>query len=136
VVESSIGNLAALETLWRGKALAKAQAFAQDFNQRYLRPLEVTLVYLAPPRAIKGDLPDTAYVVSAEAWTYAGPKSTQDESFEFTYSLRREGEGWVITDYAYGYAAISSPWRGETGPTTTPAPEISTAPTLITPTGQ
>jgi hypothetical protein len=136
VTESSIGNLAALETLWRGKALVKAQAFAQDFNQRYLRPLEVTCVYLAPPRAVKGDLPDTAYVISAEAWTYAGPKSTQDESFEFTYSLRREGEGWVIIDYDYGYTGISSPSSEEAEPTATPAPATMTEPTIIAPTSQ
>jgi hypothetical protein len=125
-----------LETLWRGKALIKAQAFAQDFNQRYLRPLEVTCVYLAPPRAVKGDLPDTAYVISAEAWTYSGPKSTQDESFEFTYSLRREGEGWVIIDYAYGYTGISSPSSEEAEPTTTPAPATVTEPTITTPTSR
>jgi hypothetical protein len=136
ITESSIGNLAALETLWRGKALVKAQAFAQDFNQRYLRPLEVTCVYLTPPRAVKGDLPDTAYVISAEAWTYAGPKSTQDESFEFTYSLRREGDGWIIIDYDYGYTDVSSPSSQEVEPTMTPAPATMTEPTITTPTSQ
>jgi ketosteroid isomerase-like protein len=136
VVESSIGNLAALETLWRDEALAKAQAFAQDFNQRYLRPLEVTFVYLAPPLAIKGDSPDTAYVISTEAWTYTGPKSAHDESLEFTYLLRREGEGWVIIDYTYGYAPISIPSDGEGRPTAAPIPGTITAPAVITPAGQ
>jgi hypothetical protein len=133
VVESSIGNMAALETLWRDEALAKAQAFAQDFNQRYLRPLEVTFVYLAPPLAIKGDSPDTAYVISTEAWNYTGPKATHDESLEFTYSLRREDEGWVIIDYTYGNAPITSPSGGEGKPTLTPAPGTITAPVVVTP---
>lgn len=133
VVETSIGNLAALETLWRDAALAKAQAFAQDFNQRYLRPLEVTFVYLAPPMAIKGDSPDTAYVISTEAWTYSGPKSTHNESLEFTYTLRREGEGWVIIDYAYGHTPESIPSGGEGRPTQTATPGTITAPAVITP---
>ena len=136
VVESSIGNMAALETLWRDEALAKAQAFAQDFNQLYLRPLEVTFVYLAPPLAIKGDSPDAAYVISTEAWTYSGPKATHDESLEFTYSLRREGEGWVIIDYAYGYTPITSPSGEEGRPTPTPIPGTITTTAIITPAGQ
>jgi hypothetical protein len=135
VIDSSIGNLAELETLWRDEALAKAQAFAQDLNQRYLRPLEVTFVYLAPPLALKGDTPDTAYVISTEAWTYAGPKSAHDESLEFTYLLRQEGEGWVIIDYAYGYSPISSPSGREDRPAPTPTAGTVTAPAVITPAG-
>ena len=136
VLETSIGNLAALETLWRDTALAKAQAFAQDFNQRYLRPLEVTFVYLAPPMAIKGDSPDTAYVISTEAWTYSGPKSTHNESLEFTYTLRRESEGWVIIDYAYGHAPDSLPSGVAGRPTQTATPGTITAPAVITPAEQ
>jgi hypothetical protein len=136
VVESSIGNLAALETRWQEEALAKAQAFAQDFNQRYLRPLEVTVAYLAPPLAIQGDTPDTAYVISTEAWTYTGPKSSHNESLEFTYILRREDEGWIIIDYAYGYSPISSRVGNEEGPPPTLSPGAITTPAVATPAGQ
>jgi hypothetical protein len=136
VVESSIGNLAALETLWREEALAKAQAFAQDFNQRYLRPLEVTVVYMAPLLAIKGDTSDTAYVISTEAWTYTGPKSAHNESLEFTYILRREGENWIIIDYAFGYSPISSPSSKEEGLAPAPSPGAISTPVVTEPVGQ
>ncbi len=130
VSEPSIGNLAALETLWQEEALAKAQAFAQDLSQRYLDPLDVTFVYLASPQVVAGNSPDTAYVISTETWTYTGQRSVHGESFEFTYTLRREGEGWVITDYAYGYAPITPP-QGE-GDRLTPIPVPSTITTTVT----
>jgi hypothetical protein len=136
VAEPSIGNLAALEALWREEALAKAQAFAQDLSQRYLHPLEVTFVYLAPPQVLAGNSPDTAYVISAETWTYTGPRSVHGESFEFTYTLRWEGEGWVITDYAYGYAAITLPTGEGDRLTPIPIPSTITTTVAITPADQ
>ena len=56
------------------------------------------------------------------------------ESFEFTYTLHREGDSWVITDYAYGYAPLP---LGE-GDRLTPIPIPSTITTTvaITPAGQ
>ena len=125
VVEPSIGNLAALETLWRGEALAKAQAFAQDLYQRYLRPMDVTFVYLAPPAIRAGNLPGTVFVSSTESWTYTGPRETHGESFKFTYTLARQDEGWVITDYAYGLGSITLPPPEEESltPIATPASE-------------
>ncbi|GAB4530803.1 MAG: hypothetical protein Kow0063_09330 [Anaerolineae bacterium] len=138
VVEPSLGNLAALETLWREEALAKAQAFAQDLSQRYLRPLKVTFVYLAPPTVQMGDLPGTAQVISTEAWTYTGPRSEYSESFEFTYTLRQEATGWVITNYAYGYSPIAVPSGGEGNLPPIPATTTITATGTftITPTSQ
>jgi hypothetical protein len=128
VVEPSIGNMAALEKAWHGDALADAQAFAQTLSRRYLRPLQVTFVYLTPPSAREGFLPDTAVVTSTETWTYAGPLSTRSESFEFTYTLVPQDSGWIITTYGYrnvpGSAAVASP---------TPTPEAITSTTVITP---
>jgi hypothetical protein len=128
VVEPSIGNLAALETAWRGDALKDAQAFAQDLSRRYLRPLEVTFVYLSPPSAREGILPDTAVVTSTETWTYSGPRSARSESFEFTYTLAPQDSSWIIIAYAYrnvpGAAAMPAP---------TPTPEAITSTTVITP---
>ena len=127
VVETSIGSLAALEAAWRGEALADAQAFAQDLSRRYLRPLEVTFVYLAPPVVREGIAPDTAVVTSVETWTYTGPLATRSESFEFIYTMTRQDAGWIITTYAYrnvpGGAVIASP-------TSTPGAITST--TVIT----
>jgi hypothetical protein len=128
VVEPSLGNLAALETAWRGDALRDAQAFAQDLSRRYVRPLEVTFVYLSPPSAREGILPDTAVVTSAETWTYAGPRSSRSESFEFTYTMAPQDSSWIIIAYSYhnvpGGAVMPSP-------TSTPEPITST--TVITP---
>jgi hypothetical protein len=128
VVEPSIGNLAALETAWHGDALRDAQAFAQDLSRRYLRPLEVTFVYLSPPSAREGILPDTAVVTSTETWTYSGPRSARSESFEFTYTMAPQDSGWIIIAYSYrnvpGGVALPSP---------TPTPEAITSTTVITP---
>jgi hypothetical protein len=132
VGEPSIGNLGELETMWRGEALARAQAFAQDLSQRYLDPLEVTFVYYHSPEAFEGNAPDTAFVISTEAWNYTGPRSTYRESFKFSYTLRRQNEAWVITDYAYGYAPGVPPTREEATPIAIPTPTNITGTTVIT----
>jgi hypothetical protein len=136
VIEPSIGNLAALETLWRGEALAKAQAFAQDLYQRYLRPLDVTFVYLAPPVMRAGNSPGTAFVSSTESWTYTGPIEAHSESFKFTYTLARQDDGWIITDYAYGYASITLPPTEEESLTPIATPATITGTSVITPASQ
>jgi hypothetical protein len=136
VIEPSIGNLAALETIWQGKALAKAQAFAQDLSQRYSRLLDVTYVYLASPLVLEGDSPDAARVISTEAWAYTGLRSVHGESFEFTYILRREGESWAITDYTYSYAPITLPPSEGDRLTPIPIPSTITPTVVITPAGQ
>jgi hypothetical protein len=128
VVEPSLGNLAALETAWRGDALRDAQSFAQDLSRRYARPLEVTFVYLSPPSAREGILPDTAVVTSAETWTYAGPRSSRSESFEFTYTMApQDDSSWIIIAYSYhNVPGVVLP-----SPTSTPGEITST--TVITP---
>lgn len=128
VIEPSIGNLAELENLWRGEALAKAQAFAQDLYQRYLRPLEVTFTYILPPVALEGTSSDSAIVISSESWTYTGPRASYRESFEFTYTLSRQDEGWVITEYGYRNVPSSlPPGEGIPTPISTPVPITTTA---------
>ena len=128
VVEPSIGSMAALETTWRGDALRDAQAFAQDLSRRYVRPLEVTFVYLNPPSTREGILPDTAMVTSTETWTYTGSLSTRNESFEFTYTMEPQDSSWIIIAYSYrnvsGKAAMPAP---------TSTPEAITGTTVITP---
>ena len=129
VVEPSLGNMAALETAWRGDALKDAQAFAQDLSRRYVRPLEVTFVYLSPPSTREGTLPDTAMVTSTETWTYTGSLSTRSESFEFTYTMApQDDSSWIIIAYSYrnvpGGAVMPSPAA---------TPEAITSTTVITP---
>jgi hypothetical protein len=136
VIQPSIGNLAGLETMWRGEALAKAQAFAQDLSRRYLRPLEVTFVYLLPPAVHAGTSSDTAIVISTETWTYTGPHASRRESFEFTYTLSRQDEGWVITHYGYLNAPAELSPGGEGISTTITTPLTITTTTVITSGGQ
>jgi hypothetical protein len=117
VVEPSIGNLAAMETLWQGQALVKVQAFAQDLYQGFRRPLDVTFFYLTPPLVLEGGTSDTTLVTSTEVWTYTRPTITHSETFKFTYTLGWQDEGWVIIDYAYGYAPGFVPPSKEDTPT-------------------
>ena len=134
-IEPSIGNLAAMERFWQGRALAKAQAFAQDLYQRYMHPLEVTFIYLSPPVALGGNTPDTAFVISTEEWTYRGPRDTHTESFEFTYTLRRQAEGWVIFEYTYRNVPAALPLRGGNTVATPLTSTLVTTTTVITPAG-
>jgi hypothetical protein len=131
VAEPSIGNLAALETFWQGESLAKAQAFAQDLYQRFLGPLTVDLAYVIPPRVVgQGNPPGTAFVFSVENWSYTGSRTSHSETFDFAYTLNWRDEGWVITNYAYGYASNTIPSEEENTQTPTPIPADAT------PTGQ
>jgi hypothetical protein len=132
VIEPSIGNLAALGTAWQGKALAKVQAFALDLNQRFVGALEVEFIYLRTPTVFVGASPDTAVVNSVEAWNYIGSRTTYNERFEFTYNLSRRAEGWVITDYVFGYAPGTLPPGGPITVTTIAAPSTLTATSVIT----
>ncbi len=136
VIEPSIGNLAALETAWQGKALAKVQAFALDLNQRFVSPLEVDFIYLRTPTVFAGASPDTAVVNSVEAWNYIGSRVTYNERFEFTYNLSRQAEGWVITDYVFGYAPGTLPPGGPFTITTGSTPSPLTTTSVITTGGQ
>jgi hypothetical protein len=126
VVEPSIGNLAAMETLWQGQALAKVQAFAQDLSQGFRRPLDVTFVYLTPPLVLEGVTSGTTLVTSTEVWTYTRPSVTHSETFKFTYTLGWQDDGWVIIDYAYGYAPGFPPPSKEDTPT--PSPTLTATP--------
>ncbi len=132
VIQPSIGNLAELEVLWQGEALAKAQAFAQDLYSRYLRPLDVTFSYLHPPVVRARPSSDTAIVTSTEVWTYAGPHASRRESFEFTYTLSQQDDGWVITNYSYRNVPAGLSPGGEGISTTITTPLTITTTTAIT----
>jgi hypothetical protein len=135
-VEPSIGNLAAMEEFWQDRALARAQAFAQDLYQRYMHPLDVTFTYQSSPVALRGNTPETAFVISTEEWTYSGPRDVHTESFEFTYTLRPQAEGWVIFEYTYRNVPAALPLRGGNTLTTPLTSTLVTTTTVITPTGR
>jgi hypothetical protein len=108
-MEPSLGNLAALEAAWQDRALARAQAFAQDLSQQYRRALEISFVYLGTPTAQEGDTPGTAIVTSTEVWTYTTSLSSRSEAFDFIYTLERRDAAWVITNYTYRNAPNALP---------------------------
>ena len=132
VLDTSIANLALMETLWQGQALARAQAFVQDLDQRYQTLQGVNVSYRLPQVVLGGAEADTALVISTETWVYQGRLSSYEETFEFTYILARQDEGWVITDYRYANAP-GVLLSGESSPR--PAPPITqivTTTTIIT----
>jgi hypothetical protein len=100
IVDASEENLQKMATIWQGKALTTARAFALDTYKRYSKPLNVKFEYLTPP-TIDGQLPDKRLVVtSSERWSYGGPtKMDYQEAFGFVYTLTRRNGKWLITEY-------------------------------------
>jgi hypothetical protein len=105
-------NLANLESVWRDRALEKAQSFAADVYERYAKPFDVEFEYLSAP-TITRSAADEVTVVSTEIWSYSGRSETNQETFEFTYVLSRLDGEWVITYYIFlnmpAPAATSTP---------------------------
>jgi hypothetical protein len=114
-------NLAGLESVWQGRALEKAEAFAIDLYDRYAKPFDVEFKFLSVP-TIKRSTPEEITVVSQEIWNYGGQTVIIQEAFEFTYVLSRGDDGWVITYYSY----LNVPIPETMAVTSTPPP----APTL------
>jgi hypothetical protein len=94
-------NIQKLETVWQGQALTKAQNFVTDLYGRYIKPFEVQFEYIVSPTISSQSTGDQVIVVSQEAWFYRGPTEVNQETFEFTYTLDKEEERWVITRYSY-----------------------------------
>ncbi len=93
-------NLQNLEQLWRGQALDNAANFATENYNLYSQPFEITFEYITPPQISDRSSPDQVIVNSQERWAYRG-NTTQEETLEFIYTLSREADGWVITNYTY-----------------------------------
>jgi hypothetical protein len=107
-------NIQKLETVWRGRAFTKAQDFAIEIYERYKKPFDVQFEYIIPPTISSQSTSDQIIVVSQETWIYEGATKTEQEAFEFTYTLNKEDERWVINQYSY--LNLSAPV-----PTSTPA---------------
>ena len=121
IVEATEDNLQKMETVWQGKALATARAFATDIYDRYAKPLNVKFEYLNRP-AIESQLPGNRLVVtSSERWTYGGPTKTDyQEAFRFIYTITRRNGQWVITEYNFLNLPGSTP-----SPTRTPTRAVT-----------
>lgn len=125
IISSTPENLQNLETIWRGQALRVTQAFVDEVNGRYTRPLTVDFDYISPPTLTGQSGSITATVITRENWHYSAPNAIKDESFEFTYSVTQEDGRWVITGYTF---------RNLATPTATAAPASPTPAVTVTPT--
>jgi hypothetical protein len=94
-------NIQKLETVWRGRALTKAQDFVVDIYGRYIKPFDVQFEYVISPTLSNQSTQGQVIVVSQETWIYEGPTKAEREAFEFTYTLNKEDGRWVITQYGY-----------------------------------
>jgi hypothetical protein len=121
IVEANEDNLQKMGTIWQGKALITARAFATDIYDRYAKPLNVKFEYLNRP-AIESQLPGNRLMVtSSERWTYGGPTKTDyQEAFRFIYTITRRNGQWVITEYNFLNLPGSTP-----SPTRTPTRTVT-----------
>lgn len=130
VAEASEENLQNLTARWQGDALPVARNFAINLYESYAKPFEVEFEYLTFPfinsdRNQRGEI----VVISRERWSYNGPTTTQEETFEFIYSLSQIDGRWMITDYIYRNLRLPTRTRtpAEASPTQTSTP-TSTSP--------
>jgi hypothetical protein len=123
ILLASEENLKRLETIWQGRALTVAQNFAAEVYGRYAKPIEVDFDYVVGP-AIQDAGSDAGEVIvlSRENWHYRGANETEDELFEFMYTLVRQDGRWVITSYTYRNLATATPTitPGDISPIATP----------------
>jgi hypothetical protein len=102
-------NLQRLEIMWRGEALEVAQNFATELYDRYAKPFNVQFEYITRPTLSEPDAAGDIEVISRERWFYGGPTQTDQEAFEFIYTLSRENDAWVITDYHFLNLPLPTP---------------------------
>jgi hypothetical protein len=110
IIEATEENLQKMETVWQGKALTTARAFATNIYDRYAKPLRVEFEYLKPP-TLDSQLSGNRLVISSsERWTYGGPTKTDyQEAFQFIYTLIRRNGQWVITEYSFLNLPLPTP---------------------------
>ena len=116
-------SLANLGSIWQDRALTKVEKFATEQYERYRKPFSAEFEFIVSP-TISEESDDGIIVTSRERWSY-GAANTNEESFEFIYTLTREDDRWVITRYSY--RNILSP---------TPTDILSSDTVTVTPTPQ
>jgi hypothetical protein len=94
-------NFQHLPIVWQKPALAQPQTFALNQYNSYSQPFEVEFEYLAEPVISSYSTTTQVVIISRESWRYSGPNATDQESFEFIYTLVPMEGQWVISDYTY-----------------------------------
>jgi hypothetical protein len=102
-------NIKKLEAIWQGRALTRVADFATELYGRYAKPFTVSFDFMIPPRISAQSPAGDVVITSREKWSYRGPSKVDEESFEFTYTLRSVNEGWVITKYSYRNLPLPTP---------------------------
>jgi hypothetical protein len=102
-------NLEALGTVWQGEAQTGITEFASELYNRYAKPFTVGFEYLSPPRVTGQNFANEIVITTRERWSYGGPTSVNQESFEFTYNLTQKDGRWVITKYRYLNLPLPTP---------------------------
>jgi hypothetical protein len=102
-------NLEALGTIWQDEALTGITGFASELYDRYAKPLTVGFEYLSPPRITGQNSANEILVTTTEQWSYGGPTTVNQESFEFTYTLTQKDGRWVITNYRFLNLPLPTP---------------------------
>lgn len=113
-------NIEKLEVIWRERALTRVADFATELYGRYAKPFNVSFEFMIPPRINSQNSAGEVVAISREKWRYRGPSGVDEESFEFTYTLRAGAGGWVITKYSYRNLPLPTP-------TTIPQADVAAA---------
>jgi hypothetical protein len=102
-------NIKKLEVIWQGRALTRVADFATGLYGRYAKPFTASFDFVVPPSISAQNSAGEVVITSREKWSYSGPSKTDEESFEFTYTVRLADEGWVITKYSYRNLPLPTP---------------------------
>lgn len=104
--QENIGNLS---RVWADKASIIIDDFETELFDQAARPFSVEFEYLLPPIASINSSGDQATVTSHERWRYNGPTKSHQETFEFIYTLRRQGQTWAATSFTYQSLPLPTP---------------------------
>lgn len=116
-------NLANLGVIWQDRALTKVERFATEQYERYRKPFSAQFEFIISP-TISEEGSDQIIVTSRERWSYGGVSNTNEESFDFVYTLIQKDDRWVIIYYSY--RNLPSPTPANVSPTGT----VTVTPTI------
>ena len=95
-------NLANLSRIWQDRALTKVKQFAINQYDKYAKPFNASVEFIASPDIIQEGNTGQLVVTSQERWSYGGSLNADQEAFEFIYTLSQQEDGdWKIISYTY-----------------------------------
>jgi hypothetical protein len=95
-------NLANLSQLWQDRALVRVKQFAVNQYNKYGKPFNATVEFIASPAITAESGSEQLVVTSQERWSYGSNLNADQEAFEFIYTLSHQEDGrWKIIHYTY-----------------------------------